>query len=70
MTITGLFAPLPVRRKELQRNAKREFSKALHLLNAYAFVPCAQENGGVRLTCSNQPAGGWVIVPFIGAQAD
>ncbi|KAF7795174.1 hypothetical protein EIP86_006323 [Pleurotus ostreatoroseus] len=58
VTISGLFKPLPVRRKELERNAKREFAKALHLLNAYALVPCANENGGVRLSCSNQPAGG------------
>lgn len=61
VTILGLFKPLPVRRKELERNAKREFGKALHLLHAYALVPCATENGGVRLSCSNQPAGGCVL---------
>ncbi|TCD62462.1 hypothetical protein EIP91_006832 [Steccherinum ochraceum] len=53
VAVTGLFKPLPVRRKELERNAKREFGKALNLLNAYALVPCAKENKGVRLTCSN-----------------
>ncbi|OCH89384.1 DNA mismatch repair protein MutL [Obba rivulosa] len=58
VTVSGLFSPLPVRRKELERNAKREFGKALALLSAYALVPCAQENRGVRLTVSNQPAGG------------
>ncbi|KAJ3558446.1 hypothetical protein NM688_g920 [Phlebia brevispora] len=58
VTVSGLFKSLPVRRKELERNAKREFGKALHLLNVYALVPCAQENGGVKLICSNQPAGG------------
>ncbi|TFK51203.1 DNA mismatch repair protein MutL [Heliocybe sulcata] len=58
VTVTGLFNPLPVRRKELERNAKREFGKALNLLNAYALVPCVQENKGVRLTVSNQPDGG------------
>lgn len=54
MTLKGLFHPLPVRRKELERNIKREFAKALGLLNAYALLPCAVEPG-VRLTVSNQP---------------
>ncbi|KAI0351151.1 DNA mismatch repair protein MutL [Trametes cingulata] len=58
VTVSGLFKPLPVRRKELERNAKREFGKALTLLHAYALVPCAQENKGVRLTVSNQLPGG------------
>ena len=57
MTVSGIFKPLPVRRKELERNAKREFGKALSLLNAYALVPCTQENGGVRLVVSNQLSG-------------
>lgn len=52
--VTGLFKPLPVRRKEFERNAKREFAKALTLLNAYALIPCSKENQGVRLTVSNQ----------------
>ncbi|RDX43321.1 DNA mismatch repair protein MutL [Lentinus brumalis] len=58
VTVSGLFKPLPVRRKELERNAKREFGKALTLLHAYALVPCAQENRGVRLSVTNQTAGG------------
>ena len=58
MSISGLFKPLPVRRRELERNAKREFGKALALLSAYALVPCAQENKGVRLTVSHHAAGG------------
>ena len=49
-----------MRRKELARNAKREYAKALTLLHAYALVPCARENAGVRLTVSNHPAGGYV----------
>lgn len=53
--INGLFQPLPVRRKEFERNAKREFGKALSLLHAYALVPCTKENKGVRLTVSNHP---------------
>ncbi|KAI0324978.1 DNA mismatch repair protein MutL [Cubamyces sp. BRFM 1775] len=58
VTVTGLFKPLPVRRKELERNVKREFGKALTLLHAYALVPCAKENKGVRLTVTNQLPGG------------
>lgn len=58
--VTGLFKPLPVRRKELERNAKREFSKALALLSAYALVPCAQENKGVRLTVTHLAGSGYV----------
>lgn len=54
VTVSGIFKPLPVRRKEFERNAKREFGKALNLLNAYALVPCTHENGGVRLVVSNQ----------------
>jgi len=55
--ISGLFQPLPVRRKEFERNAKREFAKALTLLHAYALVPCTK---GVRLTVSNHPDKGQV----------
>lgn len=59
ISMTNLFKPLPVRRKEFQRNVKREFGKALSLLNAYALGPCA-EPPGVRLTVSNQPEKGYV----------
>ncbi|KAG1729455.1 hypothetical protein EDB19DRAFT_1938571 [Suillus lakei] len=58
VAVSSLFKPLPVRRKELERNAKREFGKALNLLYAYALVPCATEIRGVRLAVSNQPEGG------------
>ncbi|KAG2144411.1 uncharacterized protein EDB93DRAFT_538927 [Suillus bovinus] len=58
VVVSSLFKPLPVRRKELERNAKREFGKALNLLYAYALVPCANENRGVRLAVSNHPEGG------------
>ncbi|KAG8906774.1 hypothetical protein FRB99_006151 [Tulasnella sp. 403] len=57
-TVTNLFAPLPVRRKELERNIKREYGKVLALLDAYALVPCAQENRGVKLTVTNTPDSG------------
>lgn len=51
--VEGLFEPLPVRRKEFQRNSKREFAKALNILYAYALVPCTKENKGVRLNVSH-----------------
>lgn len=60
MTVTGLFVPLPVRRKEFERHAKREFTKALNILTAYALVPCSRENNGVVLSVSNTPEGGCV----------
>jgi DNA mismatch repair protein PMS2 len=60
VTVTGLFVPLPVRRKEFERHMKREFTKALNLLTAYALVPCTRENNGVVLTVSNTPDGGYV----------
>ena len=62
MTVIGLFKPLPVRRKEFERNSKREFAKALTLLNAYALVPCSKENQGVRLTVSNQDGKCGVVI--------
>ncbi|KAJ4465810.1 hypothetical protein C8J55DRAFT_246485 [Lentinula edodes] len=55
--LTSLFAPLPVRRKELERNIKREFGKALALLNAYALGPCCGlgADKAVRFSVTNQP---------------
>lgn len=41
MLLTGLFSPLPVRRKEFTKTIKREFTKALGLLTAYALVPAS-----------------------------
>ncbi|KAG6819371.1 hypothetical protein H0H93_012454 [Arthromyces matolae] len=46
--ITNLFKPLPVRRKEFEKNVKREYAKALGLLNAYALI-----GTGIRLSASN-----------------
>ncbi|KAK7002475.1 DNA mismatch repair protein MutL [Favolaschia claudopus] len=63
ITLLNLFSKLPVRRKEFERNAKREFGKALALLNAYALGPCSSGNG-VRLVveiCSNPNARNAVI---------
>lgn len=49
-----------MRRKEFERNAKREFGKAMGLLTGYALVPCASttkgdgaKGKGVRLTITN-----------------
>ena len=53
VTLAGLFKPLPVRRKEFERTAKREFTKALGILTAYALVPASaspsEDKKGVRL---------------------
>jgi DNA mismatch repair protein PMS2 len=49
VSLVGLFKPLPVRRKEFERNAKREITKALTMLTGYALVPAsasASESGG------------------------
>ena len=59
--LTNLFTSLPVRRKEFEINVKREFGKALALLNAYALGPCSA-GSGVRLTVSNQPEKGYVLI--------
>ncbi|KIK69797.1 hypothetical protein GYMLUDRAFT_34203 [Collybiopsis luxurians FD-317 M1] len=60
VTLTAPFIPLPVRRKELERNIKREFGKALALLNAYALGPCSGlgSDKPVRLLVTNQPEKG------------
>ncbi|TFK22541.1 DNA mismatch repair protein MutL [Coprinopsis marcescibilis] len=55
--VSKLFTPLPVRRKEFERNVKREFGKALTFLQVYALGPCST-NEGVRLSVSNQPEKG------------
>ncbi|CAE6506319.1 unnamed protein product [Rhizoctonia solani] len=64
--VEKLFAPLPVRRRELERMIKRDFSRALQLLQAYALVPSVggawlgstRAPRGVRLTVSNQAGKG------------
>ncbi|CAH2237901.1 mismatch repair endonuclease PMS2 isoform X1 [Pararge aegeria] len=49
VTLSNLFCSLPVRQKEFQKNAKREFNKMTNLLYAYCLIAT-----GVRITCSNQ----------------
>ncbi|CDK28467.1 unnamed protein product [Kuraishia capsulata CBS 1993] len=51
--VNDFFEPLPVRRKDLVKNARREFQKALMLLQAYAVI-CV----GVRFIVSHIPAKG------------
>lgn len=45
----NLFRTLPVRRKELERNIKREYTKVLGLLQAYASIKT-----GVKFSVYNQ----------------
>lgn len=59
MTVENLFQSLPVRRRELERNIKREWGKVITLLNQYA---CVQT--GVKFSVSQQPNKGKRIVLF------
>lgn len=47
--LTNLFSTLPVRKRELNKNLKREFIKLCQILQAYCLVSV-----GVRIICSNQ----------------
>ncbi|KAI9672516.1 MAG: hypothetical protein M1817_003282 [Caeruleum heppii] len=53
VSVENLFQNLPVRRRELEKNVKREYGKALTLLQAYACI-----STGVRFVVSNQMAKG------------
>ncbi|XP_050072927.1 mismatch repair endonuclease PMS2 [Anopheles maculipalpis] len=53
VSLTNLFATLPVRKKEFQRNIKREFQRMCQILQAYCLVSV-----GVRIICTNQTAKG------------
>ncbi|EFX04708.1 DNA mismatch repair protein [Grosmannia clavigera kw1407] len=59
VTVEKLFFNLPVRRRELERNVKREWGKVVSLLNQYA---CIQT--GVKFTVSQQPSKGKRVVLF------
>ncbi|KAJ9154898.1 Mismatch repair endonuclease PMS2 [Pleurostoma richardsiae] len=59
VSVEKLFYNLPVRRRELERNIKREWGKVISLLNQYA---CIQT--GVKFTVSQQPNKGRRIVLF------
>ncbi|KAM6951061.1 mismatch repair endonuclease PMS2, partial [Aplochiton taeniatus] len=53
VTLQQLFATLPVRHKEFQRNIKKEYAKMIHILQSYCII-----SAGVRITCSNQTGQG------------
>lgn len=64
--VENLFHTLPVRRQELARKIKNEYTKVLQLLQAYACV-----STGVRFNVTNQPSKGYarssrrcLVVPY------
>lgn len=58
VTLSNLFATLPVRRRDFTRNIKKEFTKMCQILQAYCLV-----TKGVRILCSNQtPKGAKTVV--------
>ncbi len=59
VVVEDLFRNLPVRRRELERNIKREWGKVINLLNQYA---CVQT--GVKFTVSQQPTKGKRMILF------
>lgn len=59
VSVERIFHNLPVRRKELEKNVKRDYGKALNLLQAYACI-----SAGVKFSVSNQPAKGNRVVAF------
>ncbi|KAI2636986.1 DNA mismatch repair protein MutL [Hypomontagnella submonticulosa] len=59
VTVETLFQNLPVRRRELERNIKREWNKVIGVLNQYA---CIQR--GLKFSVSQQPNKGKRIVLF------
>ncbi|KAI3332319.1 DNA mismatch repair protein MutL [Xylariaceae sp. AK1471] len=59
VSVEGLFHNLPVRRRELERNIKREWNRVLSVLNQYA---CIQT--GLKFSVSQQPNKGKRMVLF------
>ncbi|UNI22092.1 ATP-binding mismatch repair protein [Purpureocillium takamizusanense] len=59
VAVDRLFHNLPVRRRELERNVKREWHKVIALLNQYA---CIQT--GIKISVSQQPTKGKRLVLF------
>ena len=49
VSLENLFSTLPVRHREFLRNIKREFTKLVHVLQAYCLI-----STGVRIACSDQ----------------
>ncbi|KAI5478147.1 hypothetical protein MNV49_005411 [Pseudohyphozyma bogoriensis] len=54
VAVGELFKELPVRRKELIKNGKREFGKAVELLTGYAVI-----KAGVKIVVKNSVGGKW-----------
>ncbi|KAI1386274.1 DNA mismatch repair protein MutL [Hypoxylon trugodes] len=59
VAVEGLFHNLPVRRRELERNIKREWNRVIGVLNQYA---CIQT--GLKFSVSQQPNKGKRMVLF------
>ncbi|CAO2653570.1 Nn.00g029810.m01.CDS01 [Neocucurbitaria sp. VM-36] len=59
VAVETLFYNLPVRRKELEKNVKREYNKVLQLLNAYACISV-----GIKFSVSNQVPKGKKTIAF------
>lgn len=58
ITLTNLFATLPVRKREFTKNIKKEFARLCQILQAYCLVTV-----GARIICTNQNTkGGKTIV--------
>ena len=57
--VENLFAGLPVRRRDLEKNVKREYGKVLGLIQAYA---CISVN--VKISVSNVMANGRKMTAF------
>ena len=55
VTVENIFKTLPVRRRELEKNIRREYQKVLNLLNAYACISV-----GTRFIVSNSVSKGSV----------
>lgn len=59
VSIEGLFHNLPVRRRELERNIKREWNRVIGVLNQYACIKT-----GLKFSVSQQPNKGKRMVLF------
>ena len=59
VAVEEIFRNLPVRRRELEKNIKREYQKVLGLLHAYSCI-----STGVRFSVSNTPSKGKKVVVF------
>ncbi|KAI9769823.1 MAG: hypothetical protein M1840_003817 [Geoglossum simile] len=56
VVVERIFGNLPVRRKELEKNIKREYNKVLGILNSYACI-----STDVKFSVSNHMLKGWVV---------